>query len=97
MLRRARLVFHRERLYDDGAIAELTLWLVPASVRGSRHQFKYSLFYGRPGERLIGYDNEPGKGDHRHHGDREEPYRFTTPEQLVRDFLIDVWRARRGE
>jgi hypothetical protein len=53
------------------------------------------LFYGRPGERFVLYDNEPGKGDHRHYGDREEPYLFTTPEQLIRDFLADVRSVRR--
>jgi hypothetical protein len=96
MRRRARLIFHRKRYYDDGAIAELTLWLVPGPVRGSSHSFKYSLFYGRAGERLVAYDNEPGKGDHRHYGDREELYRFTTPDQLIQDFLADVRGARLG-
>ncbi len=72
----------------------MKLWLVPGAVRGSRHRFKYSLFYGRPGERLIGYDNEPGKGDHRHYGEREEPYIFETPERLVADFLRDVRALR---
>ena len=92
----ATLVFHRKRLYDDGAIAEEKLWLVPHAVPGSSHAFKYSLYYGRSGHRLIGYDNEAGKGDHRHYGDREEIYRFTTPEQLMADFLADV-RALRGD
>jgi hypothetical protein len=36
------------------------------------------------------YDNELGKGDHRHLSDREEPYRFSTPEQLIADFRADV-------
>lgn len=85
-------ILHRKRHYDDGSILEMKLWLVPGPVRGSGHSFKYSLFYGRPGERLILYDNEPGKGDHRHCGDREEPYVFTTPEKLVEDFLADVIR-----
>jgi len=97
MRRRARLIFHRKRYYDDGAIAELTLWQLAVPVRASEHSFKYSLFYGRPGERLVAYDNEPGKGDHRHYADREEVYRFTTPERLIRDFLADVRRLRRGE
>ena len=91
----AQLIFHRKRYYDDGVIAELTLWLVPKLVRGSGHMFKYSLFYGRPEERLIAYDNEPGKGDHRHLRNREEPYPFSTPNQLIRDFLADVRRLRR--
>jgi hypothetical protein len=52
---RAVLILHRKRHYDDGWVAELKLWRVPGTVRGSRHAFKYSLFYGRPGERLIGW------------------------------------------
>jgi len=91
----AILIVHRKRRFDDGTISEMKLWLVPNPVRGSAHPFKYSLFYGRPGERLIGYDNEAGKGDHRHHGDREEPYSFISPERLMSDFLADV-QATRG-
>ena len=91
----ATLIAHRKRVYDDGAIAEMKLWQVPRTVAGSKHAFKYSLYYGRHGKRLVGYDNEAGKGDHRHYGDREEPYRFTTPEQLMADFLADV-QALRG-
>jgi len=94
-MRRARRIFYRKRHYDDGTISELTLWLVPQPVRGSRHMFKYSLFYGRPGERFVLYDNEPGKGDHRHYGDREEAYQFTTPQQLIRDFVADVQNLQR--
>ncbi len=91
----ATLILHRKRRFDDGRISEMKLWQVPNPVRGSPHLFKYSLFYGREGERLICYDNEPGKGDHRHYGRHEEPYRFTTPEQLIKDFLADVRAVRR--
>jgi hypothetical protein len=90
----ADLIFHSKRHYDDGAIAELKIWAVPVEVRGSKHKLKYSLFYGRPGERLVGYDNERGKGDHRHYGDVEEPYSFTSVDQLIADFLADVLRLR---
>ena len=92
----ATLILQRKRLYDDGAVAEEKLWLVPRIVPGSSHAFKYSLYYGQHGKRLIGYDNEAGKGDHRHYGDREEIDCFTTPEQLIADFLTDV-RALRSE
>jgi hypothetical protein len=74
----------------------MRLRLVPGPVRGSSHSFRYSLFYGRVGQRLIAYDNEPGKGDHRHYGHHEEPYDFTTPEKLVADFLADVRATRRA-
>lgn len=92
---RATLILHRKHRFDDGAISEMKLWLVPSTVRGSRHLFRYNLYYGRHGERLIGYDNEPAKGDHRHYGDHEQPYTFTTPEQLIAHFLSDVRRASR--
>ncbi len=91
---RATLILHRKRLYDDGAIAEMKLWFVPNIVPGSKHSFKYSLYYGHHGKRLIGYDNESGKGDHRHYGDVEEGYPFTTPERLMADFLADVHALR---
>ena len=93
---KADLQFWRRRLFDDGHSMEMGLWSVPQAVPGSEHTLKYSLFYGRPGARLVGYDNERGKGDHRHYLDREEPYRFTGIERLMADFLADV-REVRGE
>lgn len=80
--------------YPDGAIVEMTIWLVPEPVPGCLHRFKYSLFYGYPGDRVVAYDNERGKGDHRHFGEREERYDFSTVETLVADFLSDVKHAR---
>ncbi len=91
----ATRIFHDKAIYpDDGAIVEMTIWEVPDPVPGSAHRLKYSLFYGYPGRRVVSYDNERGKGDHRHRGDLEEPYTFTTVEQLVADFLADVRKAR---
>ncbi len=91
----ATRIFHDKTIYpDDGAIVEMTIWEVPEAVPGSAHRLKYSLFYGYPGRRVVSYDNERGKGDHRHRADLEEPYTFTTVEQLVADFLADVRKAR---
>ena len=72
----------------------MVIWQVPLPVAGSRHQYKYRLYYGRSGRRIVGYDNERGKGDHRHRHGREAAYRFTTVERLVRDFLADVTEER---
>lgn len=91
---KATPLLHRKLRLEDGAIVELKLWRVPAPVRGSGHDFKYSLFYGRAGERIVGYDNEAGKGDHRHLRDREEEYAFTTIDRLLADFEADVARER---
>lgn len=45
----------------------------------------------------MGYDNERGKGDHKHIEDREMRYRFVSVEQLVADFLADVERIRKQQ
>jgi hypothetical protein len=78
----------------SNAFAELRIWRVPRRVRGSAHAYKYSLAYIVAGECVLRYDNEVGKGDHRHVGPRETPYSFTTPTQLLADFWSDVdqWR-----
>jgi len=55
----------------------------------------WTLFYGRPGVRMVGYDNERGKGDHRHFMDVEMAYAFSSVEQLMVDFWSDV-RTLRG-
>ncbi len=93
---KAVLAFHDKLVLPDGTIVEMKIWDVPKSVAPSKHRLKYSLYYGRPDERLVGYDNERGKGDHRHIGDRQERYAFTTVERLISDFLADV-RAMRGK
>lgn len=93
---RAERLFHQRIDYDDGSIVEMVLWRVPAPVPPSIHRLKYSLFYGRPGVREVGYDNERGKGDHRHFRGVETTYQFTTVEQLIVDFWADV-RGLRGD
>jgi hypothetical protein len=87
---KAELLFHQRIDYDDGAIVEMVIWRVPSTVPPSTHGLKYSLFYGHAGIRLVGYDNERGKGDHRHFQGKEMAYTFTTVEQLVADFWSDV-------
>ncbi|MGH9606326.1 MAG: toxin-antitoxin system TumE family protein [Terracidiphilus sp.] len=91
---KADLLLERRLDYEDGAIVEMVLWRVASPVPPSTHRFKYSLFYGRPGVREVGYDNERGKGDHRHFQGIETPYTFTTVEKLISDFWSDVHRLR---
>jgi hypothetical protein len=93
---KAELLFQQRIDYDDGAIVEMVLWRVPAAVPPSTHSLKYSLYYGRSGVREVGYDNERGKGDHRHFRGVETVYAFTTVEQLMADFWSDV-RSLRGQ
>lgn len=90
----ANRIFYDKYVYADGAIREMTIWRLPEKSAERPHGLKYSLFYGFPGSRLIGYDNEKGKGDHRHYENNEESYSFDTVEQLVADFKSDIERIR---
>jgi hypothetical protein len=90
----AERVISEKVVFDDGTIQEIVIWRVPSPVPPSHHDFKYSLFYGAPGQRLVGYDNERGKGDHRHIAGQEEPYDFRGWEALIDDFLADVAMTR---
>ena len=91
---KATLIIRDRLIFQDGAILEVKVWRVPVSVPPASHSLKYSLFYGRPGERIVGYDNERGKGDHRDYGDREENYVFVSIEKLLADFRLDVEKVR---
>lgn len=91
---KAKLLQRQRFDFDDGSILEMVIWRVPKPAPGSRHAFRYRLYYGRSGKRIIGYDNERPKGDHRHVEGREEPYPFSDVETLVRDFLSDVAQRR---
>jgi len=91
---KARLLYSFKQGYDDGATIEMMVWEVPQPVAGSSHRYKYRLYYGYPGKRVVGYDNETGKGDHRHFEGEETGYEFSSVEKLVGDFLADV-KAKR--
>jgi len=71
-----------------GGIVEVNIWRVPEPVQPCRHHYKYRLVYIIGGVRVAGYDNERGKGDHRHDGNEESPYAFINVETLLADF----WR-----
>ena len=90
----ARMIADKRFVFDDEFIVEMKLWEVPSPVPGSPHSFKYSLFFGVNGKRIVGYDNERGKGDHRHYEDVEQPYNFTDIDTLIEDFLADVGGRR---
>ena len=87
---KARLIDAMKTMLEDGSIIDLVVWQVPEPVPGSSHLFKYRLFFGRGGERIVGYDNERGKGDHCHLDGEEFPYPFVDIRTLKRDFLAEV-------
>ena len=77
------------------AFVEVVIWQVPEPVPPSTHLFKYSLAYVVEQRCVLRYDNERGKGNHRHTETAEEPYAFSTPDQLMADFEADVARWNR--
>ncbi len=90
----AKLLFRDKYIYADGAIREMVIWRLPEADRERPHGLKYSLFYGRHGKCLLRYDNERGKGDHRHAGDQETAYDFKSVEQLILVFKTGIERLR---
>ena len=89
---KATLIARTRIVYSTQAFAELILWRVPKPVPGSDHEFKYRLAYVVNTICVVRYDNEIGKGDHRHFGAKESSYRFSTPERLMADFQKDIAR-----
>jgi hypothetical protein len=86
-------LLYREKRSHAGGIIEMVVWRLPKPVPLSGHSFKYRLVYVRDGKRLVGYDNERGKGDHRHIGKTEQPYTFVDEARLFEDFWQDVKEA----
>lgn len=94
---KALLIAKKRIVYAENAFAELVLWKVPVSVSGSSHEFKYRLVYVVNSICVVRYDNEAGKGDHRHFGEKECEYSFTTPEALLAAFERDMERWNRED
>jgi hypothetical protein len=90
---KAELIYKARQSLGDDTFYEVVIWRLPAPVPGSAHPFKYRMALVRRGECVMRYDNERGKGDHRHIHGREEPVRFTTMKALFEAFLADAERV----
>jgi len=85
-------VINVKRVHTNGTVVQMVIWQLDEPVSGSSHHFKYRLYCGRDGECFVRYDNERGKGDHRHVGDVESTYGFQGLERLLMDFREDIGR-----
>lgn len=94
----SRALIRRRVVLAEDAFAEVAIWRVSEPVSPSRHGFKYRLAYVVASQCVLRYDNERGKGDHRHVGTVEAPYVFSTPDQLMADFNADIarWNHEHG-
>jgi Family of unknown function (DUF6516) len=75
-------------------LVQMVLWRLPGRSASRPQGIKYRLYLGRAEKTMVRYDNEIGKGNHRHVGaeEAEEPYVFTTVERLLEDFRNDCER-----
>jgi len=92
---KVKQLYRSKLVYPDGAIREMVIWGVPESPERP-HGLKYRLYYGSAqGKCMVRYDNETGKGDHRHHMEKEKTYHFVDVETLIGDFQKDINWFRR--
>lgn len=91
---KAKLLTKDRIEFADGFVAEFIVWELPHKTSDRTHGYKYRLYYGdNKGNCLVRYDNETGKGDHKHIGDKELFYQFTDIDTLFNDFEQDVKQA----
>lgn len=92
---KGQLLVRAKEVRDDGSIVEVVIWSLPEPLPPCRHLFKYRLYYGLAGQDRVRYDNERGKGDHRHVNGHELSYVFESVDKLLDDFErdIDEWSA----
>lgn len=88
----ATLITRWRSISPTGTGVELVVWRLPEPLPPTTHGYKYRLVYVVDGKRVMGFDNERGKGDHCQIGNRELPYRFTTVDRLIDDFFREVER-----
>jgi hypothetical protein len=91
---KAELLIDEHYVLDRRTFVEIVVWRLDRPVQGSAHRFKYRLALIADSTCVLRYDNEAGKGDHRHIGTAEKGYNFVDPETLLEDFWNDVeaWR-----
>ena len=78
---------------DHARFVSVSIYELPAPLQGSAHRFKYRLALVINGVCVLRYDNEAGKGDHKHVNGKQQAYTFIDLKQLNRDFWEDVIRV----
>lgn len=89
---KATLLQKRRILYSPNAFVEVVIWTLPSAAAASIHAYKYRLAYVVDGRCVVRYDNEAGKGDHRHYGLIETAYSYRSIKHLMADFEADIER-----
>lgn len=95
---KARQLINQRKPYGENATVQMVVWQVPQPVPGSAHLFKYRLAYVVADECVLRYDNESGKGDHKHWNGMELACAFADIDTLIEDFFADIerWNHENG-
>lgn len=90
-------IVYQNKVVTENGVTEMVIWELPAKTPERPHGIKYRLYHGnKQGYCIVRYDNELGKGDHKHIADKETRYQFVSVEQLMKDFISDVIRLTDG-
>jgi hypothetical protein len=90
----AELVLDFKDVTPEGGVIQMRVRRVPEPVPPSGQRFKSSLYHGLDGKRIVGFDHQRGKGDHRRLDAGKTPCAFVRLKQLVEDFIAEVEKRR---
>jgi hypothetical protein len=86
----------RERfILSSRAFVEIVIWKLSQPLPDSGHDFKYRFAYVANQRCVLRFDNEAGKGDHKHLDEIEVPYIFSNLATLQADFWAEVNKRRK--
>jgi hypothetical protein len=88
---KATLIHEYHQKFPSGARVDIVIWQLPEAAAERPHRLKYRLNYcTADSTTLVRYDNEQGKGDHKHVAGVQLEYQFKSIRQLFEDFRADV-------
>jgi hypothetical protein len=92
---KAELLMRERLILSSRAFVEIVIWKLPQPLADSPHTFKYRLAYIANQRCVVRFDNEAGKGDHKHLDEIESPYPFSNLDTLQADFWAEVYKRRK--
>ena len=92
---KAELLLSDRLILSRRAFVEIVIWKLPRPLADSKHTFKYRLAYIANQRCVLRFDNEAGKGDHKHLDEIEAPYMFRNIDALQADFWAAVNKRRK--
>jgi hypothetical protein len=92
---KAELLMRERLILSSRAFVEIVIWKLPQPLADSQHTFKYRLAYIANQRCVVRFDNEAGKGDHKHLDENEAPSPFSNLDTLQSDFWAEVYKRRK--